>query len=464
RLTWHLLPAGFRTGSGTEFEGRGAPMRRWLLATASLVTAAWITPPCRATTLHVPAVYPTIQDALGVSGVGDTVLVAPGTYSGYTLVEDFAFVANLPDGVSLVSEAGPSQTVIDLAPLEGVAYSSVAFGAFFHSTGQTVIDGFRVVGMPSPSAGASVAYSAHVEIRNCVFESPIPADGSTSRKGISSRETDLRVTNCTFIRCSGDDGAGIFHLYAPLVVESCTFIECADQAIRSEGGSGTGPWSSEIRDSVFLRNTSMSGGGAIALQTQPNGAEVTGCVFVESEVVGNVGAAALISGNGPKTVSNNVFRNFNLADGAAVLSMIDGTAEVTGNTFVDIQQPAPPPRPPVITQTTTMLSVVFQNNIVAHTSGEVAIDGGPEYTSGCNVFWDNADGIGLDLDPTDRIVDPQFCDPDNRDYTLQATSPCLPPLSLGCDLIGALEQGCGTISVTPSTWGRIKSNFRTGEE
>jgi hypothetical protein len=94
----------------------------------------------------------------------------------------------------------------------------------------------------------------------------------------------------------------------------------------------------------------------------------------------------------------------------------------------------------------------------------VAIDGGPEYTSGCNIFWDNAGGIGLDLDPTDRIADPQFCDRDNRDYTLQATSPCLPALSLGCGLIGALEQGCGAISVTPQTWGRIKSSFRTGEE
>ena len=58
------------------------------------------------TTIQVPADQPTIAAGLAAAASGDTVLVAPGTY----------LEANLSFGgkdLSLVSEAGPGQTVID---------------------------------------------------------------------------------------------------------------------------------------------------------------------------------------------------------------------------------------------------------------------------------------------------------------------------------------------------------------
>ena len=103
---------------------------------------------------------------------------------------------------------------------------------------------------------------------------------------------------------------------------------------------------------------------------------------------------------------------------------------------------------------------MFENNVIAHTSGTPALGGGASFTTGCNVFWDNGDGIGLTLGSTDRIADPQFCDPDNQDYELQSISPCLPPYSLGCGLIGALGEGCGTISVEPESWAKVKAAYR----
>jgi hypothetical protein len=80
----------------------------------------------------------------------------------------------------------------------------------------------------------------------------------------------------------------------------------------------------------------------------------------------------------------------------------------------------------------------------------------------CNVFWNNetADTHGFELDPTDRIIDPLFCDPDSGDLTVSSESPCLPANSLGCGLIGALGQGCGVVSIAPQSWGSIKSMYR----
>ena len=88
-------------------------------------------------------------------------------------------------------------------------------------------------------------------------------------------------------------------------------------------------------------------------------------------------------------------------------------------------------------------------------------------TSGCNVFWDNAQGdSGVPLSATDLPADPMFCDPLAKDFRVNTASPCLPPNGHpSCtDLIGAWEEGCGAVSLDPTSWGRIKGGFRTERE
>jgi hypothetical protein len=81
------------------------------------------------------------------------------------------------------------------------------------------------------------------------------------------------------------------------------------------------------------------------------------------------------------------------------------------------------------------------------------------------VFWENPDGnMNLSLDASDRVVDPEFCDPESDDFTVMNTSPCLPENSLGCGLIGALQEGCGTISIEETSWGKIKNRYRGSAE
>jgi hypothetical protein len=61
--------------------------------------------------------------------------------------------------------------------------------------------------------------------------------------------------------------------------------------------------------------------------------------------------------------------------------------------------------------------------------------------------------------------DPLFCDRLQSNFTLDANSPCAPPGSTGCGLVGAEDVGCGgAVSADEgtelSTWGKIKGLYR----
>ncbi|MBZ0172453.1 MAG: hypothetical protein K8E66_08745, partial [Phycisphaerales bacterium] len=253
------------------------------------------------------------------------------------------------------------------------------------------------------------------------------------------------------------------------VVESCTFIECENQAIRVVDQGGLGIRSLEVRDCLFQDIRSSVSGGCVQAGSLDHGVTIERCVFVRPMLTeyGGTGAALALTALGPKIVRDNVFYGMNLGDvGAVCVDLSRDFVVVSGNTFADCHQQVQGFTGSAA-RVTLADGIEFHSNVVAYTSGAKAlsfIESQGPVTLGCNVFWDNVDGIGYELDPTDRIADPPFCDPDHDDYTLQGTSPCLPELSLGCGLIGALGQGCGTVSLTPETWGRIKSGFRTGEE
>ncbi len=59
-------------------------------------------------------------------------------------------------------------------------------------------------------------------------------------------------------------------------------------------------------------------------------------------------------------------------------------------------------------------------------------------------------------------ADPLFCDPELRDFRLDAASPCAPfsPPNPECDLIGAWPIGCGGTPVEAVSWGELKARFR----
>ncbi|HWR82850.1 MAG TPA: hypothetical protein VN285_06085 [Candidatus Deferrimicrobium sp.] len=104
--------------------------------TSAWILACCLAAPSFAAQLHVPSEYPTIQAALAVAGYGDTILLAPGSYSG----EGFVNLAGSFYYGQLTSTAGPESTVINL---EGERFWSgdVAVRNLTLSGGSTAVEG-----------------------------------------------------------------------------------------------------------------------------------------------------------------------------------------------------------------------------------------------------------------------------------------------------------------------------------
>ena len=100
-----------------------------------------------ATTLHVPADFPTIQEAVDAAADADTVLVSPGDYNEHSLL--------ISKGVAVISVGGPEATRI---------YSSESPAILLtDTTARATIQGFTITGESvggGTSAGGIVCTNA----------------------------------------------------------------------------------------------------------------------------------------------------------------------------------------------------------------------------------------------------------------------------------------------------------------
>ena len=112
---------------------RWASMRLGALAVAGVLSIAC----AHAATLRVPSEYPTIQAGIDAAAAGDTVLVAPGTYSDCVHIDEDGRknCAIIARSVTLQSESGPSVTTID-AQHSGRGIRVLA---------DTILEGFTII-------------------------------------------------------------------------------------------------------------------------------------------------------------------------------------------------------------------------------------------------------------------------------------------------------------------------------
>jgi hypothetical protein len=232
----------------------------------------------------VPSECPNIQAGVDSAANGDTVLVAPGTYSG----EGNHFVSWGEYNLVLTSEAGAENTTIDCG---GDDYAMIV-GTGKDST--TVISGFTITNGGGLNGGALKVSHASPIIEDCIFfgnnatsngggiyygypESPggvvrncvFYGNSATYRGGGMSLDScvspnEPRITNCVFYGnvagIGGTHGGGaIFANHSLGLITYCTLVGNTGEF----GAGGIGLYAS----SLTIRNT------VIAFSTQGEGIE-----------------------------------------------------------------------------------------------------------------------------------------------------------------------------------------------
>lgn len=206
---------------------------RILLAAATLAPVALAQGPH-----HVPAQYPNIQLAIEAAQPGETVLVAPGTYTGTGNIDlDFG-----GKDITVRSIAGAEATIIDCQASSQNPHRGVLFEN--NETRAAVLRGFTIRNAATLEGAIADQFNGGaVRIRNgasptimeCVFEQNTAGCwGGGVYVGFGGNPL---IIGCVFDGNSADDGGGFF----------------------TWQGSTT-----EIRSSVFHGNIASNAGGAIA--------------------------------------------------------------------------------------------------------------------------------------------------------------------------------------------------------
>lgn len=140
---------------------------------------------------RVPSEYPTIGAAIGAANKGDTILVAPGVYEESVDLNKF---------VTLLSEAGPGQTVIDGGGASETIHIS---NGYVSQSNDWVIDGFLVTGGGTGIAASMPVPDATTLIANCIIR-------GNSGAGVWVTGHSTTVRDCV-IQSNGGPGIGFIH-------------------------------------------------------------------------------------------------------------------------------------------------------------------------------------------------------------------------------------------------------------
>ncbi len=418
-----------------------------------------------ATIIHVPADQPTIQAGIDSAQNGDTVLVAPGTYTGNGN-RDIDFGGK---GVVLKSENGPDFTIIDcqgdsLDPHRGFFFHSeedstavvdgftiqAGYGPFDDPNGYSVGGGIKCDSSSSPSlinntisgnsgGGIYCWYYSSPTISNntisensaqqgsgggifCWYSSPTISNNTISGNlasnggGICCRGGSSPTINNNIIsgNSAGSSGGGIFCYNNSSPTISNNTI--SGNSTNSYGG-GISCFVSHptITGNIISDNSAMFGGGIYCYSSNP---AISYNTISGNSASNGSGGGIYCWGSDPTIINNSICRN--------------STNEDSGGLYLGNSSPS------------------LENNIIAFSSQGEAI-----YCSGssspvltcCDVYGnEGGDWVGCIADQADTngnfSADPLFCDTSLGWLNIDSLSPCA-PYNNGCDtLIGSMDVGC----------------------
>ncbi len=190
-----------------------------------LIAAAVLAQPANTAVIHVPGDAPTIQTAVDLARNGDTVMIAPGVYSGSGNVD----VQIRSKRISIETSGGPDVTTIDCR-FSGPAFDTMEYDAIDRTT--------RIAGLTIRNAFSdwgAVRADAPILIEDCRFIE----NQSRENGGAICGRGSAWIRRCLFDsnHCADRGGALFFRQCAP-IIDHCTFVNnrtlSADQALTLE--------------------------------------------------------------------------------------------------------------------------------------------------------------------------------------------------------------------------------------
>lgn len=310
--------------------------------------------------LHVPSMYPTIQQAIDAAGAGDEVVVADGVYTLSTGAD--AVFDNIDKQLTIRSENGPSACFIE-GPGSGSYQSGAQVGC---QSGSVVIDGFTfrnwangACGLRSTggvivrdsvftnNTGITFGSSASADVRpassvvsDTVFESCTFTDNAAHNGGALtvSYSVNLTLRDCTFTNnLASQSGGAVYADQSRLTLERCSFV--ANTAGRGNGGAIAGAGDNVawlVANSCdFIDNWALLGtGGALSIPSVywsgiSDANALTHCRFAENRSEAGGGLAT----DGGEWVLHGCVFTGNTAEYGGAADLLFCTATVTNSVF-----------------------------------------------------------------------------------------------------------------------------------
>jgi hypothetical protein len=421
---------------------------RWLIGLVGFTCSWLVASDAGARTWHIKpdgtGDAPTIVDAVFAASSGDTILLAPGTYSG---LGNFG-IDTLGLSLTFTSETGPESTIIDCQGLGP---------GFWIADGSAVISGITVENGKDWEGNPGAGIRGARVITNCIVRN----NHSDSRGGGIYCWAPATVSKNVVVNNTAQVGGGIYFEGNVVVTENTVIGNTAEMAGGGICGESSAGFVATVSRNTVKGNSSMYEAGGIAA-----GGYV---VFTENVVCDNTAwAGAGILCQSRATLTNNViYGNCAQTRGGGILC--DGPqAKILGNTVCENSAPQ---GAGIAFERDGDYAQVERTIIAFNTQGPgvECFDGTtPGWFFCCDIFGNEGGNAICPCEQRDNFsLDPQFCGIlGTGNYQLQSDSPCAPgnhPAGANCELIGARPVLCGEVKAERKTWGNVKSLYKKND-